>query len=370
MGSYIYKQFCCPGKEISQQYFEEQQNPTSTQEDNFSNSISSQNSFTSIYKYNHFLKKFNSNLHFFGKYIDISEFNKIIPNSAKKFMIQNVLNIPNNINQDTKKFEMKPVEFKNGNIYQGNWSEKYKMDGYGQYFIKEENLFIEGIWKEGKLIFGRMFFPDGKIYEGEIKNSSFTGKGKLIFHNGDIYIGDFIDGIRTGYGKFTYVAGTIYEGEFYNGEFSGYGVMKWTHGIEYEGYFVEHTLSGFGKLVNNISCEKYEVYFFNNNFHGKGNYFFANESQYQGDFDNGKISGIGTYNVKNEMNYTGEWKNNKSDGIGQLSNSNFVIKGIWEKGINIKILDFIEGDILDLKGNTINFTIPEFTLSPKLLNNL
>ena len=40
---------------------------------------------------------------------------------------------------------MKPIQFENGNIYSGNWNEKLKMDGFGQYYIKEGNLFVEGI---------------------------------------------------------------------------------------------------------------------------------------------------------------------------------------------------------------------------------
>jgi len=38
-------------------------------------------------------------------------------------------------------------------------------------YIKEANLFVEGIWDAGKLIYGRVFFPNENIYEGEINLS-------------------------------------------------------------------------------------------------------------------------------------------------------------------------------------------------------
>ena len=168
-----------------------EQNNTNKENNINMNQFSSNFASFSQHNYNNFTKKFNSKLHFLGKYFDISEFRKIIPKTAYNYMIQNVLNIPANIVQKKTTYEMKPVQFENGNIYSGNWSDKYKMEGYGQYYIKDANLFVEGIWLEGKLIFGRIFFPNENIYEGGIKDSSFNGKGKLIYNNGDIYIGEF-----------------------------------------------------------------------------------------------------------------------------------------------------------------------------------
>lgn len=322
------------------------------------------------HNYNKFSKKFNSKLHYLGKYFDIYQFKKIIPKKANTYMIQNVLNIPKNIKINNPTYEMKPVEFQNGNIYSGNWSEKYKMEGYGHYYIKEANLFVEGIWEVGKLIYGRIFFPNENIYEGEIKNSSFMGKGKLIFNNGDIYIGDFNDGERTGNGKYIFNDGTIYEGKFLNGEFKGQGIMKWKNGVEYEGNFNGITLTGKGKLINKKNGDSYEGNFENSFFNGFGIYTFGNIGFYEGGFEFGVKKGKGLYKNKDGLYYEGEWEKNLPNGVGKLGCNDFIVKGIWENGKNTEITDFIKGSVSDFDKNSLNFEIPSFSLFPQLLTNL
>ena len=322
------------------------------------------------YNYNNFSKKFNSKLHYLGKYCDISEFKQIIPKNANNYMIQNVLNIPNNITINKHTYEMRPVEFQNGNIYSGNWSEKYKMEGYGQYYIKEANLFVEGIWENGKLIYGRIFFPNENIYEGEIKNSSFMGTGKLIFNNGDIYIGDFNDGERTGKGKYIFNDGTIYEGDFLNGEFKGNGIMKWTNGIEYEGNFNGIALNGKGKLINKNNGDLYKGNFENNYFNGFGIYIFGDIGYYKGEFKYGIKNGKGIYKKNEGLYFDGEWENNFPNGPGKLEGNDFIIEGIWKNGNNVKITDFIKGPVYNFDKNNLNFEVPDFSLCPQLLSNL
>lgn len=322
------------------------------------------------YNYNNFSKKFNLKLHYLGKYYDVEEFKQIIPENANNYMIQNVLNIPENIAINKPTYQMKPVEFQNGNIYSGNWSEKYKMEGYGQYYIKEANLFVEGIWEDGKLIYGRIFFPNENIYEGEIKNSSFIGKGKLIFNNGDIYIGDFKDGERTGKGKYIFNDGTIYEGEFLNGEFKGYGIMKWTNGIEYQGNFNGIILNGKGKLININTGDIYQGNFYNNYFHNFGAYIFGDIGIYEGNFEFGVKSGFGVYKNKEGLYYEGEWANDLPNGAGKLGCNDFIVKGIWKEGNNTEITDFIKGPVYHFDRNNLNFEVPPYNLFPQILSNL
>ena len=334
------------------------------------NQLSSNHSSFPQFNYNNFTKKFNSKLHFLGKYVDISEFRQKIPKNANNYMIQNVLNIPSNIVQNKPVYEMKPVEFQNGNIYSGNWSEKYKMEGYGQYYIKDANLFVEGIWKEGKLIFGRIFFPNENIYEGEIKNSSFNGKGKLIFNNGDVFFGDFCDGERTGKGKYIFNDGTVYEGDLLNSEFKGHGIMKWTNGIEYEGNFNGLFLMGLGKLIDNNSGDVYEGNFDNNYFNGYGVYIFSDFGSYEGQFEFGVKNGRGSYKNKDCIFYEVEWSNNLPNGIGKFGCKEFIVKGVWKDGKNLEITDFIKGSVHNFDKNRLNFYVPDFKLCPQLLNNL
>ena len=362
MGSNYCIQYC--RKNVSEP------NSTTNEKKQTINKISSSYSSFPQYNYNNFAKKFNSKLHYLGKYFDISEFHKIIPKNAYNYMIQNVLNIPAQIVQNKPNYEMKPVEFENGNIYSGNWSEKYKMEGYGQYYIKEANLFVEGIWDDGKLIFGRIFFPNENIYEGDIKNSSFTGKGKLIFNNGDVYIVDFFEGERTGKGKYFFNDGTIYEGELLNSEFKGHGVMKWINGVEFEGNFNGLILRGRGLLKDKNTGEIYEGNFDNNYFNGYGLYVFSDLSSYEGEFESGVKSGRGTYKNKKGIFYEGEWSNNLPNGIGKYGCKEFIVKGVWKNGKNLEITDFIKGSVHNFDKNKLNFTVPNFNLCPQLLNNL
>ena len=350
---------------------EDPNNKIKKEEQNFSiNQLSSSNISFAQHNYNNFTQKFNTKLHYLGKYFDISEFNQKIPKKAYNYMIQNVLNIPPNIIQSNPVYEMKPVEFENGNIYSGNWNEKFKMEGYGQYYIKEVNLFVEGIWTDGKLIFGRIFFPNENIYEGEIKNSAFNGKGKLIFNNGDMYDGCFFDGERNGKGKYIFNDGTIYEGDFSNSEFKGHGVIKWKNGVEYEGEFNGFVLKGKGKLEDKINLEKYEGNFDNNYFNGFGKYYFNNYASYEGEFEFGIKNGKGNYKNKEGIFYEGSWANNLPNGIGKFGCNDFIVKGVWKNGINLEITDFIKGSVHNFDKNKLNFFVPNFNLCPQILNNL
>ena len=319
--------------------------------------------------YTNFSKKFETTLPKFGEYYDINDFKQKIPEIANNYMIENVLNIPENVPTNRITYEMKPIKFENGNIYSGNWNEKYKMDGLGQYYIDEGNLFIEGIWDDGKLIYGRIFYSNDNIYEGQIKDSNYNGKGKLIFNNGEIYEGDFVDGDITGNGLFTFSDGTIYEGEFIKGEFKGHGIMKWINGIYFEGEFNGPVLSNYGKIIGD-NGEKYEGYFYYNYFHGKGIYTFNDNSNYEGEFEFGLKNGKGIYKKKDEFIFEGEWANDLPHGFGKYYYKDYIIKGVWRDGINVEIIDFEKGNPNDFNKSLLNFEIKNFTLLPYMLPNL
>lgn len=328
------------------------------------------NSHFLIHKnYNNFTKQFEAKLSSFGKYYEINKFKQIIPEIANNYMIENVLSIPKNININQNVFEMKPIQFENGNIYNGNWNENYKMDGLGQYYIKEGNLFVEGIWDDGYLVYGRIFYANDNIYEGEIKNSNYNGYGKLIFNNGEIYEGDFIDGEITGHGLFTFPDGTTYEGEFDKGEFKGHGVMKWINGIEYEGEFCGPILSNYGKLTGD-NGEMYEGNFYNNYFNGKGKYTYSDGSTYEGEFEFGLKNGKGVYKKKEEFIFDGDWGNNIPHGFGKFYYKDYIIKGVWRNGINVEISNFEKGDPNNFNENNLNFKEEGFSLLPQKLPNL
>ena len=55
------------------------------------------------------------------------------------------------------------------------------MHGYGKYLLKNDKVFVEGYWDKGILKKGRIFLPNGDIYEGDIENNEYDGKGKTWY---------------------------------------------------------------------------------------------------------------------------------------------------------------------------------------------
>ena len=62
-----------------------------------------------------------------------------------------IQNEPLQYNITIKSQNMKPIEFTNRNIYHGQWNQNFEMDGYGKYYLKDERILAEGIWKKGEL---------------------------------------------------------------------------------------------------------------------------------------------------------------------------------------------------------------------------
>ena len=278
-----------------------------------------------------FKKKFEEKLPEMGKYISLYEFESLIPEDARRYMIENILDISKYLIPEVKTYEIKPIEFIGGNVYKGNWNEKVEMQGYGQYYLKEEKVLAEGVWKEGCLIFARVFLPNGDLYEGGFLNSIFNGKGKLISNNGEIYEGNFVNGEKSGICSYLFPDGTVYNGNILNGFFDGKGIMKWNNGIKYEGNFVHSTLCGFG-VMTNLEGEKYEGNFDKNLMNGKGKYYYDNGDIYEGFFEEGKRRGKGVYKRNDGLIYDGEWVDDLMSGIGKIKIENYLFKCIYRNG--------------------------------------
>ena len=89
------------------------------------------------------------------------------------------------------------LSYKNGDKFSGQLT-KGSVDSIGIY-QQSNGITFEGdftqnsnIKEENKKIKVKLTFDDGKsIYEGEILNGKFEGKGTLLSSNGDIYEGEF-----------------------------------------------------------------------------------------------------------------------------------------------------------------------------------
>ncbi len=312
-----------------------------------------------------FLEEFEEKLKDIGKYISKEDFVKIIPEEAFQIMKDDPFKIQV---KNENIHEIKPVEFENGNIYYGNWNDNYEMEGYGQYYLKEENVMAEGIWDKGELKEGRIFFPNGDIYEGEMSDSVYNGRGKLITQNKDEYIGEFVNGEKNGKGTMKFADDqTEYSGNFSNSNFNGEGNMKWINGIEYKGNFHDNYLEGKGILFNKDG-EKYEGNFEKSFFYGNGKYTYSNGDEYEGNFEYGIRKGKGVYRKKDGLIYEGMWDNNIPNGHGKIIINKDVLKCNFHNG---KIIGEIVSENGPYTGDIdYNFFLEPVNLSPQMLSHL
>ena len=311
-----------------------------------------------------FLQEFEEKMSSIGKYIPEEEFQSMISENISNLYVTNDPFPFESGNPNAHK--MKPIEFEQGNVYEGEWNENLEMDGHGKYFLKEERVLAEGIWEKGELKKARIFYPNGEFYEGEMANSCYNGKGKLINENKDVYEGDFIDGEKQGQGKLNFSDGSIYTGNFLNNRFNGYGELELPSGIVYKGDFVNDYLEGKGVLTNNE--EKYDGDFEKNLFHGKGIYTYANGDEYEGDFEFGIRKGKGTYRQSNGLIFEGAWENNVPNGFGKFNINGSIIKCNYHNG---KIMDRpVDENNLYYNNIDYNFYCQKMSLSGQRIPHL
>ena len=310
---------------------------------------------------NIFTQAFEKKLPLFGSYCSFPDYENKLPQNIKNYIKKNPIDYRKNITNKEIYETPQPIEFKNGNIYCGNWNMNSLMDGYGKYLLKDDKVLIEGVWENGILKLGRIFLPNGDIYEGEIKNSLFNGKGKMIYSNGTIFEGNFINGERGNYGKIIYDDGSYYLGNFKNDLPNGKGEFKWKNGYIYKGNFIDGKIEGEGEIKNEKSGSFYKGNFKNNNFHDKGNFKFSSGSIYKGEYYLGKKDGEGIYNKYDGIKYNGNFSNGKLNGTGIVEDENYIYKCTWRNGIVVEtpIIEVKNSDSAHTGNLDLNFKVED-----------
>ena len=333
---------------------------------------------------NNFENLFNSKVNELGVLKTNQDFNSLIPQEIKNYMTQNSFDKTKYQSNDKYTYKMDPVEFQNGNIYKGNWNDYLEMDGYGNYILKNDDVFVEGIWEKGILKNGRIFLPNGDIYEGDIENNLYQGQGKYISKNGTIYEGFFEKGERSNFGKIIYNDGSYYEGSLINDNIpDGKGEFKWidpniennnfnsnnndyynfstnyktnnNYKYSYNGDFINGKIDGHGILKNEYSKSEYKGDFKNNIFHGKGHFQWGPNGmiRYEGEYKFGEKNGNGTY-IKPKFKYSGNWNEGKPHGLGLVDNENGIYKCSWRNGVTVET-PVLQNGSNDLENVNINF---------------
>ena len=99
----------------------------------------------------------------------------------------------------------------NGDVYEGEWV-KDKREGAGKFFIKAEDVLIEGIFRDDALLRGKLTDRFGNVFitledvahSGCFVDGRLNGKVKIQYANSNQFEGCFIDGKRSGQGRMVY----------------------------------------------------------------------------------------------------------------------------------------------------------------------
>jgi hypothetical protein len=200
---------------------------------------------------------------------------------------------------------------------------------------------------------GKIYFKDGRIFDGNFVDGKLDGEGKYISSNGDIFEGFFIGGKILGKGVIikarediskshiktckeedsNNIDKIIYKGEIKEFKKEGFGI-EYSSDYKYEGHFHNDMKNGKGVLTYLKSKDKYEGEFKDDKITGKGYYIWENGHSYKGDFIDGKMHGNGLYRWPDGSEYEGEYKENIREGKGRFK---------WKNGI------YFEGNFVDGK---------------------
>lgn len=197
--------------------------------------------------------------------------------------------------------------YPDGRIYDGEMKNKLP-HGYGKMIYFDGSIYI-GNWREGAQHGqGRMLYATGDTYEGNWENDAPHGQGIAKFVNGNIYEGESYHGITQGYGKMSFANGDIYEGEWVDEEPHGQGTMLYADGNTYEGMW-EHNNMVNGHIIS-YNGNEYEGDVLGGLPHGYGKLIFADTNDvYEGDFMEGVRHGWGIMSHSDGSRYEGEWEN-------------------------------------------------------------
>ena len=219
--------------------------------------------------------------------------------------------------------------------YKGHINLNRKYHGYGILYqynnVSKKEHIIEGIFYNGVLNgYGRIVVSNGEMLRGDFVKNKLNGMGEYKRKDGSIYTGLFYEGYPQGNGKETFKDGSFYEGYYVKGK-KKCGKFEFKNKEKYEGFFENDLFHGKG-IYEWSNKKKYDGEWKEGKMNGKGKMTYANGSYYIGDFVNGVKEGKGKYFWKHDKYYNGEWKDDRQNGFGTYYKNGEKIRGIWENG--------------------------------------
>ena len=265
------------------------------------------------------------------------------------------------------------IVFSQKSAYKGHLNLDKKYHGYGILYqfnnVSKKERIIEGIFYNGILNgYGRIVVSNGEMLRGDFVKNKLNGMGEYKRKDESIYTGLFYEGYPQGNGKETFKDGSFYEGYYLKGK-KKFGKFEWKNQDKYEGYFENDLFHGKG-VYEWSNKKRYEGNWKEGKMNGKGKLIYSNGSYYEGDFVNGLKEGKGKYFWKHDNYYNGEWKDDIQNGYGTYYKNGQKIRGIWENGklknesilksltsVRSKKLLSIEKGNLNTEANNNRFTL-------------
>ena len=161
-----------------------------------------------------------------------------------------------------------------------------------------------------------------EIYEGDILNGVRHGFGKLMFPDGRVYEGGFVQGVPADSdGLMTFADGSTYEGTFVDGQMQGFGTYRWARGDVYVGTFTAGSISGNGRMYWVETNTTYTGSIEQGQMHGLGKLIWPDGRSYIGTFNANARYGFGVYALADGSTYRGFFEADQRHGDGVYTSS-------------------------------------------------
>ncbi|GMF53226.1 unnamed protein product [Phytophthora fragariaefolia] len=156
-------------------------------------------------------------------------------------------------------------------------------------------------------------FPDGAIYDGEMRDGVISGLGRYVSSTGVIDEGVFSRGVLHGPAcKRTFPDGSYVEGAFVEGQPNGRGQQRERHGDEYEGFFDGGARHGRGTARFDGGRSKHVGFWHEDAMDGRGDFYYRHHDETTAFSDSGKAGDTGEDTEKWEFWYEGAFMQNET----------------------------------------------------------
>ena len=251
-------------------------------------------------------------------------------------------NIKSDARRDKKEETVKgKLTFPSGVVYEGELIHKYP-NGKGKMIWPDGSTF-EGQFLNGCRVNGRFHYPNGVIYEGDFQKNMRQGTAKEVYPNGDMFVGEFLNDKRKK-GIYTFADGRVFEGEYENGYSEGRGKQIWPDGTTYKGDWHKDMRHGKGEMFW-PSGIVYEGDWLQDKRTGKGKMTWPDGSFYEGDWLDGEMNGKGKFTFASGNIYEGDFTDNQYNGKGKfISLDGEIYEGFYQNNKRQGTGILIKGD--------------------------